>query len=262
MKGVRDSTEGEALQGQYGEAQSSSDTLGLVFRFRYWLHLLIFGGAFAISWATPGGAGAQRVWLALPEAVSAHLNVDLRSAIIALTVTATVLAIAAAMLRTWGAAYLGQGVVFGSTLNDGRLVIHGPYRFLRNPLYLGTLLHTLALSVLMTWMGAAFAIVAITALQAALIASEERFYLQRATSGYLAYKKAVPRMIPRLSPISPGADVGPRWAQALAGEVYMWGVAASFAAFGFTYNALLIGQGVLVSFGLSIVVRGLTAAKR
>jgi uncharacterized membrane protein len=35
----------------------------------------------------------------------------------------------------------------------------------------------------------------------------------------------------------------------------MWGVFVSFVALGWRYNSLLIMQGVLVSLGLSLVVR-------
>ena len=239
----------------------STDALTLIFRFRYWLHLLILGGAFAISAASSRGPGAQRVWLSLPEFVAAHFRIDLGSAIIALTILATVLAIAAAALRTWGTAYLGREIVFSPDLNEERLVVSGPYRYLRNPLYLGTLLHTLALSVLMSWVGAAFAVIAMVALQIALIASEERYLLRRAAPAYIAYRKAVPRVLPKLSAVGRNASLRPQWGQAIVAEIYMWGVAVSFAMFGFTYNAMLIGQGVLVSFGLSVVVRGLTGKR-
>jgi hypothetical protein len=37
----------------------------------------------------------------------------------------------------------------------------------------------------------------------------------------------------------------------------MWGVFVSFAALGWRYNSLLIMQGVLVSLGLSLVVRAI-----
>jgi hypothetical protein len=40
-------------------------------------------------------------------------------------------------------------------------------------------------------------------------------------------------------------------------EVYLWGVAISFGALGWMYNAVLILQGVLVSLGVSLVVRAL-----
>lgn len=260
VKDLRNLAADETLGSRSRENDTFTHVLSLVFRFRYWLHILIVGGVFAISWAA-AGAGVQRVWLALPEAASAHLGIDLGSAIIALTVTATLLAIAAAALRTWGTAYLGQAVVFSPNLSDGRLVIDGPYRYVRNPLYLGAMLHTVALSVLMSWMGAAFAIVAMAGLQVALIAYEERGHLHRARQDYLVYMKRVPRLIPQLLPVPPDNVVRPRWGQAIAGEIYMWGVAVSFAAFGFTYNALLIGQGVLVSLGLSVVIRGLTAKR-
>jgi hypothetical protein len=39
------------------------------------------------------------------------------------------------------------------------------------------------------------------------------------------------------------------------GEIYMWGVVVSFAALGWRYNSFLIIQGVVVSWGLSLVTR-------
>ncbi|GAC1360576.1 MAG: hypothetical protein NVSMB3_08520 [Acidobacteriaceae bacterium] len=39
-------------------------------------------------------------------------------------------------------------------------------------------------------------------------------------------------------------------------EIYMWGVAGSFLVLGAKYNAVLVIQGVVVAFGLSILVRG------
>lgn len=252
MSDLRNPASGEQRDSRSRD-NNASDLLNLVFRFRHLLHILVLGGAFAISWATRHSGGMQRVWLTLPEAVSAHLKISLGSAITALTTIAMLLAVAAAALRTWGTAYLGREVVFGSNLNEGQIITSGPYRYLRNPLYVGTMLHTLALTVLMTWVGAIFAIAAMAALQLALIAAEKRYYEKQLGSPYFPENRRVPTQSP-----TPNPDIRPRWAQALAGEIYMWGVAVSFAAFGFSYNALLVWQGVLVSFGLSIVVRGLT----
>jgi hypothetical protein len=47
----------------------------------------------------------------------------------------------------------------------------------------------------------------------------------------------------------------PRWRQAITGEIYMWGVAGSFAFAGWRYNASLLTQCVLVSLGVGLVVR-------
>jgi hypothetical protein len=39
------------------------------------------------------------------------------------------------------------------------------------------------------------------------------------------------------------------------GAIYYWGVAISFAALGWRYNAFLIIQGVVISLGVSLIAR-------
>ena len=229
----------------------------LAFRIRFWLHILIYVAAFAITWADSRGAGGQRLWLSLPIAASANLRVSLQSAILATTALGTLFAVFGAFLRTWGGAYLGPDVVFHPNTQSRDFTSSGPFGYLRNPLYLGTIFHTIALSVLMSWKGAVFAIVAIVALQAVLITSEERYLASKLGEEYSEYRRKVPRLIPRMSRVTGAVPSKVRWPRAFASEIYMWGTAVTFAVFGSTYNAVLILQGVMVSFGVSIVVRGL-----
>ncbi len=58
-------------------------------------------------------------------------------------------AVAGAALRTWGAAYLGANTVHRGGMEGDRMVASGPYRYTRNPLYLGTILNTVAVCMLM-----------------------------------------------------------------------------------------------------------------
>jgi len=235
----------------------ASRLLDLTFRIRFWLHVLIYFVAFAITWADSRGAGAQRLWLTLPLAATANLRVSLRSAIIATSALAILFAFLGAFLRTWGGAHLGRSVVFDPQIQSRGFTSSGPFRYLRNPLYLGTILHTVALSVLMSWKGAAFAVVAVVILQVVLITSEERYLASKLGAEYSEYRRQVPRLIPRIAQGKGAVPSSADWPRAFAGEIYMWGTALSFAVFGSTYSALLILQGVMVSFGLSIVVRGL-----
>ncbi len=247
-----------AWDGSVNESPGRRSAPDVIFRFRYGLHVLTYATAFFLSWADPLHLGARRVWLDLPLTMSNVLHLDLQTAIVTLTAAATLLAFAAAWLRTWATAYLGSQTVFDASLRGDRINAAGPYRYLRNPLYVGTVLHTLALSVLMTWSGAVFCIVVIVAMQVALVMAEERFWQAAGDPAYGRYAARVPRVLPRFrAGIEGSSRVKARWPQALAGEVYLWGVAISFAALGFTYNAVLVLQGVVVSFGLSIAVRGL-----
>lgn len=88
-----------------------------------------------------------------------------------------------------------------------------------------------------------------------MIGAEESFLKESLGQPYREYCARVPRLLPSLRPRIAASAVKPAWGTALLSEVYMWGVAISFAALGWMYNAVLILQGVLVSVGTSLVVR-------
>ena len=135
------------------------------------------------------------------------------------------------------------------------VVAAGPYRFLRNPLYVGIFIHTFALALLMPPSGALLSIVLIGLFELRLIAGEEAFLTAKLGEPYLAYCAKVPALFPALTPRVPASSVQPQWPQAFLGELYMWGVAISFATLGWRYNSFLIIQGVVVSLGLSLIAR-------
>jgi protein-S-isoprenylcysteine O-methyltransferase Ste14 len=227
----------------------------LEFRFRYLIHVVIYILGFIAPWNRWLHLDTVRTWqwLASWPARWGWMNFSLSTnAVLALGV---VFALAAASLRTWGAAYLGSGVVRSTAMHGDRIVAAGPYRYMRNPLYLGTFLHTLALALLMPPSGALFTIVAIGLLQMRLILGEEGFLAAKLGESYREYCAAVPRLIPSLRARVPGSGARPSWGLGFLGEIYMWGVAVSFAALGWRYNSFLIIQGVLVSLGASLVAR-------
>jgi protein-S-isoprenylcysteine O-methyltransferase Ste14 len=183
------------------------------------------------------------------------------SATVAFLVVGIVVAFAGAMLRTWGAAYLGVSVVKAGTLEGDGVVAAGPYRWFRNPLYVGTFLNMLALALLMPPSGAVFTIVTVALFQLRLIAAEEAFLVERFDGPYLEYCAMVPRLLPLGAPKVAASAARPEWLMALAGEVYMWGVALSFALLGWRYNSQLLMQCVIVSLGVSIMVRAFLPKK-
>jgi protein-S-isoprenylcysteine O-methyltransferase Ste14 len=246
-----------------------------VFRIRYALHFVIFLLGFTAPWnyvvrLDPKGPNAH-VWGILAANLAqiglGSLAAPVFNPFNVLLVVAIVCALLGAWLRTWGAAYLGSSIVKSSAMHsaaahgleaDG-ILTDGPFGYMRNPLYAGTFLHTLAISLLMPRSGAIFAIVAVGGLQLWLIHGEEGFLTAKLGEPYKAYCALAPRLFPALRRKVAAAGLAPRWGQALAGEIYFWGVAVSFAALGWRYNASLLIQGVLVSVGVSIVARAFIA---
>lgn len=233
------------------------------FRFRFLIHFVIILLGFTAPWdrwlhLDSSGPNAH-VWgtLAAYLAMLKPGAVGIATAFNVLLGVGIVCALAGAWLRTWGSAYLGANVVKAHTFQGNGVVAAGPYRWVRNPLYLGTVIHVLALALLMPPSGAVFTIVAIVLFQVRLIFGEEAFLAAKLGEPYLAYCARVPRLLPAPAPRVAASQTRGAWGSALLGEIYMWGVAIAFIAVGYRYNAFLITQGVVVSLGVSLVARAL-----
>jgi hypothetical protein len=182
-------------------------------------------------------------------------------ATLTLTIAAVVCAVLAAVWRTWGTAYLHASVVYDSRMHADRIVADGPFRFVRNPLYIGTLFHALALAILMSPSGAIFVIVLVQAFHFVLVAGEERLMLAQHGEQYAKYLKLVPRWIPAIVPKVPASGARPQWAQAVLGEIHMWAVAVIYLGWAWRYNAQLLERGILIAYGTRMVLRALLPAR-
>ena len=240
---------------------------GVEFRFRFLIHTVIIVLGFTAPWD---------YWLHLDSAgpnphvwgvLSAHLYklapgvLSIGSAFNLLLILATACAFVAAALRTWGTAYIGAPVVQSAAMHGAELVAAGPYRSMRNPLYVGLVIHSLALALLMPPTGAIFCVVTLALFQLRLIGGEEAFLAEKLGEPYRAYCSLVPRIFPALRPRVAASATRPQWGLAFLGEIYMWGVFVVFAALGYRYNAFLLIRGVLVSLGLMLIVRAMLPRK-
>lgn len=230
---------------------------------RYPVHIAIYALGFAAPWnyLLNQGAGAAEFWSGKAIWLPAALEIE-RAGWLSLTGASNLLlalgiffALAGAGLRTWGAAYLGSDIVKDGGLHGTVVVADGPYRHMRNPLYAGTFLHTLALALLMPASGAVFATLAIAIVQLRLIGGEEDFLEEKLGQAYLDYKARVPSLWPSIRARVPASGTRPAWGMAVLGEAYFWGVAVAFASVGMRYNALLVTQGVVIALGVSLVMR-------
>jgi hypothetical protein len=158
----------------------------------------------------------------------------------------------------WGTAYLGSGVMRGPVMQGDRLVAAGPYRYLRNPLYLGSWLLGFATSVLMPPSGAAFFLPAFSLFVLFLISAEERFLTAQLGDVYQQYCRRVPRLWPRIGASDAISSARPHWLQALLAETYPVAFTLCFAIFAWRYNARILIQCLLICYGLSLVIRAFT----
>jgi protein-S-isoprenylcysteine O-methyltransferase Ste14 len=144
---------------------------------------------------------------------------------------AALLSILAAALRTWAAAYLRSEIVHDHALHSEGLVADGPFRWVRNPLYDGGILLAAGIGLLASRLGWFVMTFGLTLFYYRLVVREEAALLQSQGESFRAYCAAVPRFLPGLSPRVKSSGAKPRWGQAFAGEIFMWGFAASVIAF-------------------------------
>jgi hypothetical protein len=96
-----------------------------------------------------------------------------------------------------------RGYASGYVKKNQELTTTGPYAWVRNPLYLGSILIAAGFAVaLLSWAVALALAIMFVAIYVPVIVSEERF-LRATFPGFDAYCRQVPRLMPRLGP-APG----------------------------------------------------------
>jgi len=105
--------------------------------------------------------------------------------------------------------------------------------------------------------GALFVMAAAAVFMFRLILGEEAFLSGQLGQPYQDYLRAVPRLIPRLRTAMPATGRKPRWLQAVLTETTPIGIFAALAFFSWSYNDRLMAKVIIVSFGLSLVMRAL-----
>ena len=121
-------------------------------------------------------------------------------------------------LRAWGAGSAGHHTRT-ARIEAPRLISGGPFAYLRNPIYAGTIALSLGMAILIgdpkALLCAAFAL---GLLYVFIVPAEEAFLRGQFGAEYARYCDAVPRLIPRLSPW-PGRREQPFEWQAARGEL-------------------------------------------
>lgn len=161
-----------------------------------------------------------------------------------------VLAVAGWLLRAWGTSYLHAEVVWNRDALADRLYIAGPFRYTRNPLYLGNLLVAAAIALFAPPVGWPIVLFAQWIFIGSLIREEEAGLRARYGEEFERYRAQVPRLLPRLIPATGEDAPHTTFGLALRSESLMAGFAGTFAA----YTIFGIGAGL---YPWAIAVLGL-----
>jgi len=218
------------------------------FRQRFWLIMILFWGGFwlyqldhvnIVEWAVhrtiPGHGSLQAILTRAAFAFAAFLL------------------LLAAWLRTWAAAYLRSSVVHDPLLHTEAVVADGPYRYMRNPLYLGGLLLTVGFGLLASRAGFVFMVAGMTLLYFRLMGLEEANLVREQGESYREFCRLVPRFWPSLAPRIPRGNLAPQWGQAFLGELFMWGFFVGVGCFAITLNIHITWWIIGVTLGLWLI---------
>lgn len=213
------------------------------------------------AWSPWIGAWGSPRRISLLEWLSLELSrlglVSFTDATPLVIVVASLIAAKGAILRIWGTAYLGAATVHQMNLKAGEVVTGGPFRFVRNPLYLGSACIVAAIAFILPPTGALFVAVLLTVFLIRLVLAEEAFLAAHLGPAYQAYLCAVPRFFPRLRTTTPPNGPAPQWGSAILAEVFPLGVFITLAFLSWRYDNQLMIKAILISFGLSLVARAL-----
>jgi protein-S-isoprenylcysteine O-methyltransferase Ste14 len=166
----------------------------------------------------------------------------------------------AALLRTWATAYLRTEIVHDASQHSESLVADGPFRYVRNPLYLANVPMAAGIGVLASRLGWVFMVAAMWLFVYRLILREEDGLLRTQGDSYQAYLKAVPRFCPSFTPRVPSGGGKPRWGQAIAAEMFIWLFGVAVLCFAITLNFKLTG--VVAFSGFAIYFIAVNLVKR
>ena len=228
------------------------------FRLRMLINAVIIFLGFWAPWIEAWGIGRRITlleWLALELGRTDFVRFTV--AVPVVIVLAAIVAACGAALRVWGTAWLGTGTVNSLEMKAGSVVADGPYRYVRNPLYLGLWFMVVAMAFIMPVTGALFAVVFISLFLLRLILAEEAFLSRQIGEAYNLYRQAVPRIVPRFSTALPRRGGQPHWGRALLAEITPIGVFVTLAFLSWSYDSQFMGRAILIFFGASLVVRAL-----
>jgi protein-S-isoprenylcysteine O-methyltransferase Ste14 len=212
------------------------------FQHRTWFIFGIFCVGLACYWVDPQVSGVVLArslssYSSLLQTLSPQTSIR-----VVLLIGGLIVAVGG-LIRAWGAAYLHAEVVQDSSVRTERLVADGPFRYSRNPLYLGLLIGVFGAGLLCSRTGWLVQTILASVFCYRLIRREEAHLVLVQGERFVTYFQSVPRLLPALKARVSASGALPHWHEALATQTPWWAIAAGEVAYAVTLRlsiALLV----------------------
>jgi|SRR5271156_1016065 len=212
------------------------------FRNRVWILALIFGLPFLLYRVDAVPIGSR-----IADRLAASAPMEEIYALHIVFGAAALLMFAALFFRIWGSAYLSREVVHDHAVHSEILHADGPYRYVRNPLYLGNVLMAWAMSLFLPMIAWPFVVVGIPLFCYRLIGREEAALAAEQGESYRAFTNAVPRLWPAIRARIPAGHSKPDWGSGLAAEAFFMSFAFGITAFAVFIDIRWFDAGLVAS---------------
>jgi protein-S-isoprenylcysteine O-methyltransferase Ste14 len=226
-----------------------------VFRNRVWLIAVAFiGSALLARLLAPRVTVPFGQWMALdPRLQLGARGVGLAGAPVLQIAAPTLLMLAGMALRAWGTSYLRGHVMMDRRLHTDRLIVAGPFRWCRNPLYLGNVLFAAGFGLYLPPPGLLLAVAGMGTAVGVVAAAEATALRKVYGAQYEAYERAVPMFLPRppRKGLLAGTPVRPDWGNGLRTEIWQGVVAAYLACLALRQTALALALAAVAFGGLA-----------
>ena len=212
------------------------------FRNRWWFFSAIFATSFCIFVFDHVPVGVR-----LGDRLAAATQWSHPLALHLIFGVSAIIMLVAGLVRTWGSAYLGREVVHDHAVRSEALRADGPYRHVRNPLYLGNVLMAFAFGLIAPTIGCALMMIGIPLFCYRLIGREEAALEAEQGERFRAFKQAVPRLWPSVRARIPASGGVPDWISGLAAEAFFWSFALGVVGLALSLNILWFYAGLAAS---------------
>jgi protein-S-isoprenylcysteine O-methyltransferase Ste14 len=222
------------------------------FRHRTWLFLAIFCIGLSFYWLDPHNSGQVIAGVLQGRVTFLHSN-RRQSTVRVIFLLAAVIVGIGAMIRTWAGAYIRADVLQDSKIRTEKLVADGPFRYTRNPLYLGILIGVFGAGVMCSPVGWAVQVGLAILLLYRLIGREEGELLNTHNESFGAYCRAVPRLFPAIKPRIDSSSARPHWREGFGVQLAWWGISLANLTWAITLRPSLAFAVGWAGLGLFLV---------